>query len=286
MELASVNGQISPLNEAKVSVLDRGFLFGDGIYEVFRIYGGKPFLLEEHFARLERSLKGLELSLDTVKLRESALKLIEKSGEKEATLYIQITRGVRNTRQHAFSTDTPLIPCTEVLFVVPYSDERNAVLRKKGAAATITQDIRWGRVDLKTTNLLGNVLAAQAAKKAGVYEAILVNGSGLITEGSHTNVFCVRDGKLRTYPLNEDVLPGVTRAIVLRLAQENKLNVVEKAVTLDELLTAEEVFVSATTAEIMPITEIDGKKVGSGVPGKVATQLQAAYQNLVKTFLT
>lgn len=284
MELASVNGEIIPLKEAKVSVLDRGFLFGDGIYEVLRVYSGKPFLLEEHFTRLERSLKGLQLSCDIASLKKNAQKLLSQSQILEATLYIQVTRGVRHTRQHIFSSESPVPPGTEVLFVTSYNDEKNRHFREKGARAITFPDIRWGRVDLKTTNLLGNVLAAEAAKSAGVYEAIFVNEKGLVTEGSHTNVFAICNGKLRTYPLNVSVLPGVTRASVLQIAKNEGVPIEEKPLTKEELLRAEEVFVSATTAEIMPIIEVDGVSFSDSAPGPTTRAFQKAYSQLIQEF--
>lgn len=286
MELASINGQIVPLSEAKVSVLDRGFLFGDGVYEVLRVYQGKPFLVDAHFARLERSLKGLKLTASTEGLKPAIIQLLAKSGLQEATLYIQITRGARSLRQHTFSSESPVPPCTQIIFATPYNDEKNQALRVKGAKAVTFPDIRWGRVDLKTTNLLANVFAAEAAKEAGVYEAIFVNDKGFVTEGSHTNVFALIGGKLRTYPLSASVLPGVTRGTVLKICESHSIPLDEKPLTKDELMHANEVFVSATTAEIMPIVEIDGVKIGGGSPGKTTQNLHASYREVIRKFLS
>lgn len=293
MAQAYLNGRYLPLADAKVSVLDRGFLFGDGVYEVIRVYRGVPFLLGEHLDRLRGSLDGLRIAhVDVGTIGEASRELVRRSGAPESTIYVQVTRGAPATRSHTFpvpKTASPyddafpstLVPPTILAFALPFGDA-HAGLRTNGAAAKAHPDMRWSRRDIKSVNLLGNVFAAQAAKEGGVYEAILVDADGLVSEGSHTNVFAVIDGTLRTMPSSERILPGITRAAVLRLAKELGLPIEERGFTLAELAGASELMLTGTTTEVTPVTRLDGKNVGDGEPGPMTRQLQVAYSRLIE----
>lgn len=290
---AYLNGKTLPLAEVKVSALDRGFLFGDGVYEVARIYRGRPFLFDEHWARLGRSLDALRIgSLDLLRLKHDALALIAASGVQEGTIYVQVTRGAAPLRSHAFpkapgpdrnpyeDTFPPETTPTTFMYVLPLA-EAHAALRERGARAITYPDQRWGRCDIKSLNLLGNVFAAQAAKEAGAFEAILVDAKGIVTEGSHTSVFAVIGGALHTMPLGHEILPGITRAAVLRLASELGIPVEEAPLPVAGLKGADEVFLTGTTTEVLPIVRVDDADIGTGSPGPLTRALEAAYRALV-----
>ena len=270
--LVYLNGQYSPVREATISALDRGFVFGDGVYEVWRVVRGQMFEAERHHARLERGLSELriarpkEASLDGITaigerlLRENGL----SSGE--ATLYVEITRGAA-ARTHYFPT-----PTTAPTILVMASAFTASEARFTGTRVITQPDVRWLRCDLKTIQLLPNVLARQAATEAGASEAIFVR-DGVITEGTHTTVFVVIDGVLRTHPANHLVLPGVTRDVVLGLARDAGLAVREAAIRVEELPSATEVFLSGTTTDVTPVLRIDDRVIGSGAPGPIARAL-------------
>lgn len=283
---AYLDGKKVPLAEAKVPALDRGFLFGDGVYEVARVYDRKPFLLDEHFARLRRSLR--ETSIEGVNesaLREQVLELVAESAFSDATLYVQVTRGARGLRSHVFRAATPAVAPpgapvfperpTTFAYVAP-ANAAMAAIREDGGIAVTGPDLRWGRCDIKSINLLPNLLALQAAKDAGAFEALLLR-DGVLTEGSHTNAFAVVDGKVRTHPEGPGILTGITRQFVLGLARDAAVPIEERAVTKEELHRAEEVFVTGTTTEVSAITKFDGRTVGDGKPGPVVRKLQAAF---------
>ena len=276
MAQAYLNGEWLPLSEAKVSVLDRGFLFGDGVYEVVRVYGGKPFLLEEHLDRLANSLDAVRISgVDRGLLSQLAHECLAREPLREAILYFQITRGAPATRTHAFPA-VPVRP-TVFLFALPFDDAK-ARLRESGASVRSFPDLRWRRCDIKSINLLGNVFAAQSAKEGDVLEAVLVGGDGLVTEGSATNVFAVIGGILRTMPVGDRILPGITRARVLDLARKLDLRIEERGFTLDELKGAEEAFLPGTTTEVLPIVRCDEHRIADGTPGPLTRRLQSVFR--------
>jgi D-alanine transaminase len=286
---AYLDGRKIPLADAKVSALDRGFLFGDGVYEVTRVYDRKPFLSEAHWARLRRSLRELGIEgVDVAALERQSLELVAESAFADATLYVQVTRGPRGLRSHVFRSAVPVaappgapafpeLPTT-FLYVAP-ANAAMAAIREHGGLAITAPDLRWGRCDIKSVNLLANVLAMQSAKDAGTFEAILVNASGTMTEGSHTNAFAVVDGVVRTHPEGPRILTGVTRQFVLALARDVDLPVEERAVTGDELARATEVFVTGTTTEVSAIVRLDDRTIGDGTPGPVVRKLQAAFRS-------
>ena len=276
--LASIDGRVMPLAEARISPLDRGFLFGDAVYEVVRVYRGRPFLFDRHLARLRRSLEAIRIvGIDLARLQRRVGDLIAAAGFAEATVYIQITRG-SGRRSHAFPPDaTPL----EFLYVDAY-DDPYVDLRRTGIAVITHPDIRWLRCDIKSTNLLGNVLAAQAAKEAGANEVLLHQDDGTMTEGSRTNVFGVRDGTVVTAPRSTGILPGITRELVLELAQQSGIAWQERPLHLNDLRTLEELFVTGTTSEVLPVVRVDGEAVGTGQPGPISRRLQQAYRAYVE----
>jgi D-alanine transaminase len=279
--LANIDGKIVPLFEAKVSVLDRGFLFGDAVYEVLRIYGGRPWLEEEHFRRLEHSLGAIRIrGIDLARLRCRMHDTIAEGSFREATVYIEVTRGAA-PRAHAFPS--PAKPL-ELLFVQTFADPY-VEARKTGCAVITHPDLRWGRCDIKSTNLLANVLALQAAKEADGLEAILYRPDGTVTEATHSSLFGVINGVLRTAPKTSAILPGVTRDLVVELAKHDDVPLEERSLTRDELSIASELFMTGTTAEVLPVTKVDGRAVGNGKPGEVTRKLQEAYRDSVREFL-
>lgn len=282
--LACLNGEIMPVEEAKVPVWDRGFIFGDAVYEVFRLYEGRLWLESEHVARLSRSLKEMEFPpVDLDRLMGRVRKTVAASEVKGGTAYIQVTRGVA-PRAHVFP-DPPVEP-TELIIVKPYDDDATAKLRDAGISVVSHDDLRWGRCDVKSTNLLGNILALEHAKRAGAYEAILVGRDGLVTEATHSSVLWVRGGRLEGTPDGPAILPGTKRHFAERLAPDAQVPFAEARVTLDQLKAADEVMMLGTTIEVLPVVSIDGRPVGDGKPGPVARGLQTAYWAAVERWLS
>jgi len=274
MTTVYLNGEFIPKERATISVEDRGFIFGDGIYEVVRVIDGRIFEWGAHAARLARGLSGIRIPLDASSieaLKGVCERLVSDNGlaDGEATVYMQVSRGAAPRTHHFPPPGTrPTVYASASRFVVP-RDQREA-----GVRAITFPDFRWLRCDLKTVNLLGAVLARQAATEAGAYEAVLLR-DGIVTEGAATNVFAVVDGVLRTHPLGNLVLPGITRQVLVELMKENGIALVEKPVTQSELLRATEVFLCGTTTDVNPVIALDAKPVGSGTPGPVTRRVQA-----------
>lgn len=274
--LVYLDGAIVPLAAARISPEDRAFLFADGVYEALLARRGKLLLWEEHARRLRHGLAALRLPLgDVAPLRAAAESLLAANGliGGEAVLYLQVSRGAA-PRAHAFPD--PPVPPTVYMAAKPHRGhppERVA----GGVAAITVPDDRWARCDVKSTALVANVLANQAAKEAGAHEALFVR-DGIALEGSHSNLFVVgRDGALATYPACNYILEGITRNQVLLLASDLGVPVTERAVPLAELRSAAEVFITGTTTEVLPVTSIDGRPVGDGRPGPVTLRLREAY---------
>ena len=275
--VAFINGAFVPLAEAKVSIEDRGFQFGDGVYEVIRTYKGRPFSLDAHLARLDRSAAALELTqpYSRAEWTRHVLEGVKRAAYPEAKVYIQITRGVA-PRDHAYSDDaTP----TVVMTIREFHPLDRSV-QTTGVEAMTTEDIRWGRCDIKSVNLLANVLARQQVKQAQVFEAILVN-EGLVTEGAVSNVMVVQGGMVVTAPEGPRILSGVTRAVVLDLALKEGLPIQERFVSRAALYQADEVFLTGTTVEVLAVIRIDGKIIGDGRPGPITQRLAASFTSLV-----
>jgi D-alanine transaminase len=276
--LANVNGTLQPLDQVRISPLDRGFLFGDAVYEVLRIYRGKPFLLDEHLARLERSLRAIRIGgVDVQMLRGRLLETIAAGPFGEAICYIQITRGAA-PRSHPFPA---AVKPLEFLYVAEFEDSYSQ-LRETGGRVVTQPDVRWDRCDIKSTNLLPNVLAAQAAKEAGAVEAVFVLPDGTLTEGARTSLFGVREGTLLTAPATNAILPGITRGLVLRIAAERKIPVAERVLKLEEAPQLTELFLTGTTSEVLPIIHLDERSIGKGQPGPITRQMQEGYRSMVR----
>ncbi len=268
-DLAYVNGEIMPIERAVVPIEDRGYQFGDGVYEFVASYEGRPFMLEEHLDRLERSMR--ELAFDPISradIRKAVLDMFTLSGYPRAGIYIQITRGVA-PRNHAI---TPGMTSQIVMTIRPVK-EVPAEKRKKGATAITVQDTRWGRCDIKTIQLLSNSLAKQKSLDAGCDDAIFVSDQGIVREGTSSNLFIVSGGRLTTHPLTDNILPGITRKVVMSLCTDVNLDVQESFFGTDALLAADEVFLTGTVTELLPMVRIDKKSIGHGEVGPVTRRL-------------
>lgn len=275
-DIAFINGRFLPWHEATVPIEDRGFQFGDGVYEVIRTYGGRPFGLEAHLNRLDRSAR--ELSLVQPYTREQWTAWIQQgirdAGYAEAKVYLQITRGVA-ARDHAFPSNIAPTVVMTIRELMPFPVKT----RESGVIAKTCEDLRWGRCDIKSVNLLANVLAREEAKRAGVFEAILVK-DGLVTEGSVSNVMAVQSGTVVTAPEGPRILSGVTRTVVLDLAKAAGISVREQFLPVESLYTADEVFLTGTTMEVLAVVQVDGRRIGDGRPGPVARALATRWAAL------
>jgi D-alanine transaminase len=271
--LCYLNGQIIARSEAAVPVEDRGFIFGDGVYEVWRVVNGRMFEVQRHLDRLRFGLRELRIAEpDLVRaevLMSVAQRLLRENShtQGEATVYVEVTRGVA-PRAHAFPAAGT--KSTAFLMTNPFTPPKE--LRAKGAAAITAPDIRWLRCDIKTVQLLPNVMAKQAAAERGATECILIR-DGNVTEGSHANVLAVVNGEIRTHPLTNLILPGITRALVLEIARDLGVTVREEALTDDELPRVDELFIAGTTTDLMPIVRLNDQPIGTGVPGLVTMRL-------------
>ena len=277
-EWANWNGVEMPLSEVRVSVTDRAYLFGDGVYEVFRVYNGQMFLDRPHFARLRDSLAQLRIVTDVDRLEQRVRDTLAHSGVREGQVYLQVSRG-EAPRSHAFPH--PAVIPNELIYVREYDKDPYAAYRSSGIRALIVPDVRWKRCDIKSLNLLGNVLASQAAEEAGCQEAIMALEDGTITEGSHSTVFGVRGGALVTAPLEANILPGITRKLVLELADLCRIPIEERPFLVSALGDLDELFVTSTIAEVLPIVGIESHPWKSAEPGPVTRQLQQAYREYV-----
>ncbi|NQY26667.1 MAG: D-amino acid aminotransferase [Piscirickettsiaceae bacterium] len=269
-----LNGEFLAADQAKVSVFDRGFLLGDGVYEVIPVYAGKCFQLSGHLIRLQASLDGVRMQNPHSQDEWKTLieQLIERNGGGDQSVYLQVTRGVaprdhvfpKNVTPTAFVMSSPLAP-------VPES------YKTQGAAAIILADIRWQHCNIKAITLLPNSLLKQQALEAGALEALLIR-DGYLTEGAASNAYVVIDGTIYTAPKDEKVLPGITREVVIEIAQKNNMPLLEQAVTEQQLKHADEIWISSSTKEVVPITTLDNKPVGKGIPGAIWQKMDALYQ--------
>ncbi|MEW9110681.1 MAG: D-amino-acid transaminase [Cytobacillus gottheilii] len=278
MEYVIVNGEFVERSQAKVDIEDRGFQFGDGVYEVIRVYNGKMFTADEHLERLHVSGEkiGLKIPYSVEELKVQLAELIIKNDLKLGTIYMQFTRGV-SPRNHPFPAETIAPGFTANIKHVGRPSEN----MDNGVKALLKEDVRWLLCDVKSLNLLGNLLAKQEAVAAGCFEAIQHRGE-TVTEGSASNISIVKDGKVFTHPATNLILNGITRRVFLDLCERNQIPFAEEASTLTELSEADEVFLSSTTAEIMPIIQINDKPVGAGAPGPVTKKLQELFQQEIE----
>ena len=266
MEIAMVNDQIVPIDEAKVSGHDRAGFFGDGVYEVAALRNGKLFVMDRHMARLEYSLREMDM-LDRVDLqvvRQRIDRAVAEAGLDNATVYWHITRGAAR-RRHDYGADW------QPNFFLTITEKRQS---PPATATAITQpDVRWKRCNIKSLNLLPNIMAKHAAAQAGAYEAIFIDDQGLVTEGSSSSILMIKDGQLRVPPLTANILPGITRQFLLEAASPADLEICEQSFTLTEALAADELIMTSSTCNIVALTQVDGKQIGLGQRGPCTQRL-------------
>lgn len=275
--LVYLNGERVRLGDAKVSVLDRGFIFGDGVYDVVPAYNGKPLRMDAHLARLERSLASIGIScpLQRADWERLVLELIADSGLGDCMAYIQVTRGVAK-RDHGFPQGAePTVFCMVAPFKRP-----DATLREKGLTAISTPDLRWLRCDIKSVSLLGNVLARQIAVDAGVDDVIQFR-DGHLTEGSAANIWVVKNGVLLVPPRDNLILEGIRYGLMQELAETCGVPFEARPITEAEVASADEILLTSATKEVLPITRYNDQPVGTGEPGPVYARLRAAYDAVI-----
>lgn len=271
-----LNGQYLPAAEAQISVMDRGFLLGDGVYEVIPVYAGQPFRLTEHLQRLRNSLAEIRLDLDIsdTQWTDILTRLIKDHGQGDLSVYLQVTRGSAAKRDHSFPEQ---IHPTVFVMVTPIPAPDPDIARH-GIHAVLLDDIRWQRCDIKAITLLANVLLRQRANDLGAQEAILVR-NGLALEGAASNLFVVDGDKLITPPKSSQVLPGITRDLVLELAPAAGLEVVESHISVQALADYDEIWLTSSTKEIMPVTRLDDKPINNAQPGPAWQRMIKVYQD-------
>lgn len=274
LPICYLNGVYLPLREARISPLDRGFLFADGVYEVLPAFAGRMFRFREHFDRLARSLSAIKLASPHTHDEWQAIleELIRRNSSVDMYLYLQVTRGTEYGRNHAF----PLQATPTVFAMASPLPVLQSELRATGLSAITVEDLRWGRCDIKSTALLANVLMKQQAAEAGVQEAIIVR-DGEVLEGSSTSILIVKNGVLITPPNSHRILPGTTRDAALELATDS-MPIEIRSVSLDELRAADEVWLAAATRDVLPVTRIDGAPIGDGKPGLHWLRIEGAFK--------
>jgi len=271
-----LNGQFMPLEEARIPVLDRGFIFGDGVYEVIPVYSRRPFRLAEHLRRLQHSLDGIRLANPHSDSEWTHLlnQMIERNEGEDQYLYLHITRGVAK-RDHAFPN--PPVPPTVFMTSNPLTTPPAALLRS-GVCAVTAVDNRWLRCDIKSIALLPNVLLRQAAVDAGCAETILIRDNSFMTEGAASNIFVVKNGTVLAPPKDNLMLPGITYDVILEIAQINNIPYEVRRIGVNEVFAADELLLTSSTKEVLPVTKLDGQPVGSGEPGPMFERMHALYQ--------
>lgn len=276
-----LNGDFMPIEEARIPVLDRGFIFGDGVYEVIPVYSRRPFRLAEHLRRLQHSLDGIRITNPHTDAEWGDLlaRLIAGNEGDDQYLYLHITRGVAK-RDHAFPKGVaPTVFIMSNPLLTPPKE-----LLASGVAAITANDNRWLRCDIKAISLLPNVLLRQMAVDVGAVETVLLR-DGFMTEGAASNIFVMKDGILLAPPKNHLMLPGITYDVVLELAAAHDIPCEVREISEYEVRTAQELLLTSSTKEIMPITRLDGKPVGDGSPGRMFAQLYQLYQNYKVTVM-
>lgn len=276
-----LNGKFLPIEQATISVLDRGFIFGDGVYELIPVYSRKPFRLNEHLSRLQHSLDGIRLANPHTEKQWADLitRIIELNEYDDQYLYLHITRGVAK-RDHIFPLGiTPTVFIMSNPLLTPPEE-----LLKSGVSAITAQDNRWGRCDIKTISLLPNILLRQLSADEYAMETILIR-NGLLTEGAASNIFIVKGNQLLTPPKDHRILPGTTYDVVLELAVTHDIPHTIRDISETELHTAEEIMLTSSTKEILPVTQLDKQMVGHGVPGPIFQQLNRHYQAYKQTVM-
>lgn len=282
MEIVYLDGAFLPADQAKVSVFDRGFLFGDSVYEVIPFYQGVGFRLEEHLARLAHSLDALQIP-HSDNLDEALNKLVAQNGGGNVSVYVQITRGNAGKRSHAVTADiTPTVfACCQP--IEPIYETGPEVI--EGARVIVTDDLRWQRCDIKANGLLANILAMRQAHEAGAAEALLQK-EGWINEGSSSNVFIVEQGHVITPPLHKGILSGTTRALVLELAQQHGVQVTESNISYERLIGADEVWITSSTRGVLPVTAVDEHPIAGGQKGPLWLQMFKLFTRYQQGLMT
>jgi len=275
--IAYVNGKFLPLERAEISIEDRGFQFGDGVYEVIRAYGGILFRLDDHLDRLDRSAQGVSIPVPFSKIAWESLiqEGVKRSGYGECKVYIQLTRGTA-PRDHLF----PALASPSVVMTFRETPAMDVSVQQYVVHVVTLPDLRWAWCSIKSLNLLPNILAKQQANDAGAFEAILLK-DGLVTEGTSSNVCLVNDGKIITPSLSDHLLAGVTRAIVLDLARKNSIMIDEREVHEEELARADEIFLISTAIEVLPVSKLNGVSVGDRMPGRVTQAVRDGLRSCI-----
>ncbi|BCA95696.1 cytochrome c551 [Legionella antarctica] len=272
-----INGEFLDASDAKISVFDRGFLFGDAVYEVVPVYNRQPFFVDRHLERLNSNLKKIKIQMPQYDWHSVTHHLIAENNGGNFQIYIQVTRGSQGIRKH----DIPLsITPSVIAFTMnnPFPSDED---KEKGLSAKLIEDIRWSRCDIKTTSLIGNILLNDEAVSAGYQTSILVR-EGVINEGSTSNVFIVsQESTVKTAPLNHFCLPGITRQIAIELINQLNWIFCEEEIKVSELFNAKEVWITSTTKEIMPVTQINDVLINEGKAGKYWTIINESYQQLL-----
>ena len=275
-----LNGEFMPLSEARVPVMDRGFLFGDGVYEVIPVYSKRPFRLAEHLRRLQASLAGIHLANPHNDAEWAQLigSIVERADFPDQQVYLQVTRGADDKRNHAFPK---LIRPTVFIMTEPLLPPP-AEQRERGIAAVCAADNRWLRCDIKSISLLANCLLRQQAVEAGCAETVLLR-DGFLSEGAASNIFVVKDGVLLAPPKTHLMLPGITYDVILELAQQHGLPYQVRDVLEAEVRAASELWMTSSTKEVLPIVSLDGRPVGDGRPGPVSARMYSWYQEFKRS---
>ncbi len=280
-DIVYLNGEFMPLAEARIPVLDRGFIFGDGVYEVVPVYSRNPFRLDEHLQRLQRSLDGIRLAnpLRDDEWTKLIHEIIARNSGEDQAVYFQVTRGAA-PRAHEFPAQVK--PTVFLMSNAMKTPPREQV--DNGVACITSSDFRWLKCDIKSVSLLGNCLAKQLAVDAGALEVVMFR-DGYLTEASASNVFIVRNGVLLTPPKNHLILPGITYDVVLELAQAHRIPVETREIPEQEVKTAQEIWVTSSTKEVLAVTSLDGRAVGDGRPGPVFRRMHGLYQEFKQTVM-
>jgi D-alanine transaminase len=274
MQIAMIQDKIVPIEELSPAYMDRGIYFGDGVYEVLRSYNGRIFALDEHLKRFAYSLTAIEITgVSLEQVRSRILKAFEAAGLPNAKIYFHVTRG-SEPRNHVCSDD---LQPNFFLTVSELQEDTDA--KTKGIAVSTHPDWRWKRCDIKSLNLLANVLARQDAAKKGCDEAIFVDDNGLITEGAGSAFFAIIEGSLRTAPLTANILPSITRSFIIQAGKNIGLKVIEESLTPQQAGRADELFIAVTTKDIVPVVKFDGKAIADGRPGKYTKLLMEEFRS-------
>ncbi|WP_340679716.1 D-amino acid aminotransferase [Paraglaciecola sp.] len=278
MTIVFLNGEFMPMADAKISPMDRGFLFGDGIYEVIPSYAGRCIGLLPHLQRMKLGLQaiGMPLPMDINALKTIVERLIRDNGKGNLGIYIHVSRGADIKRSHAYPVNV-----AQTVFAFTFEIPPEPVADKslvKGYKVISAQDLRWKRCQVKSTSLLGNVLHFQQGQDAGCHETLLFNQEGYLTEASACNVFVIKNNCILTPPLDHQLLPGITRHLLLdMLKQDNKLHIAERAIHIDEVRCADEIWLTSSSKEVAPVIELDGKPVGDGKVGDIWLAAQRLF---------